>query len=170
MNDVPADLLTMEQMLAEVQQELARLTARGPTDGRVTPLPDTRTVRYYIGLGLVDRPYLQGRQARYGRRHVLQLVAIKLLQNAGLRLEEIQKRLYGRSDSELEALVHAARAAQPTSCPPVVMIWKEITLLPGVKLLVDHKWKGPVDRTALRERIESVLAALADGERKGDAQ
>ena len=39
-------------------------------------LPE-RTVRYYIQLGLVDRPEGETRAARYGERHLEQLLEIR---------------------------------------------------------------------------------------------
>jgi len=46
---------------------------------KVTAIPDSRTVRYYIHEGLVDRPHgTSGSSALYGYRHLLQLVAVKV--------------------------------------------------------------------------------------------
>lgn len=73
--------------------------------GRVRAVPDARTIRYYTTLGLVDRPSeLRGRTAYYGRRHLLQLVAIKRLQADGLSLREVQIRLAGLDEGRLVAL------------------------------------------------------------------
>ena len=73
-------------------------------DGRVVLEVDVRTVRFYASLGLVDRPlsYLD-RRARYGRRHLLQVVAIKRLQAVGASLADAQARLAGASDAQLAA-------------------------------------------------------------------
>src|SRR3954454_9872246 len=77
----------------------------GAPNGRVRDVPDRRTIRYYTTLGLIDRPaQMQGRTALYGRRHLLQLVAIKRLQARGLSLAELQERLLGRTLRELEAI------------------------------------------------------------------
>src|SRR5262249_3405794 len=77
----------------------------GQPSGRVRDVPDRRTIRYYTTLGLLDRPAeMRGRTALYGRRHLLQLVAIKRLQARGLSLAEIQERLVGLPNSRLEAL------------------------------------------------------------------
>jgi DNA-binding transcriptional MerR regulator len=92
--------------------ELARRTtaalrrvALASASGRVRDLPDSRTIRYYTTLGLLDRPQgYRGRVALYGPRHLLQLVAIKRLQAEGRALSEVQQRLYGLSDAELAAL------------------------------------------------------------------
>ncbi|MQA80676.1 MAG: MerR family transcriptional regulator [Streptosporangiales bacterium] len=78
----------------------------GVPNARVRARPDPRTIRYYTQLGLVDRPLpAAGRQARYGRRHLLQVVAVKRLQAAGVSLAEIQRRLTGAADEELYAAI-----------------------------------------------------------------
>jgi DNA-binding transcriptional MerR regulator len=73
--------------------------------GRVRAVPDRRTIRYYTTLGLVDRPSeMRGRTAYYGRRHLLQLVAIKRLQGQGQSLREVQAHLAGLNDAALEEI------------------------------------------------------------------
>jgi hypothetical protein len=47
---------------------------------------------------------MQGRTALYGRRHLLQLVAIKRLQGQGLSLGELQQRLLGLPNMALESV------------------------------------------------------------------
>jgi DNA-binding transcriptional MerR regulator len=77
----------------------------GPESARVRELPDVRTIRYYTTVGLLDRcSEMRGRTAYYGRRHLLQLVAIKRLQAQGLSLVEIQQKLVGIKDSALKKL------------------------------------------------------------------
>jgi DNA-binding transcriptional MerR regulator len=77
----------------------------GQINGQVRDVPDRRTIRYYTTLGLIDRPTrIQGRTALYGLRHLLQLVAIKRLQAAGLSLGEIQQQLLALSSSALRKL------------------------------------------------------------------
>jgi len=74
----------------------------GQGNGQVRELPDLRTIRYYITLGLIDRPAaMRGRTALYGWRHLAQLVAIKRLQAKGLTLAELQHKLLGLTDAEL---------------------------------------------------------------------
>src|SRR5437763_4221535 len=74
----------------------------GQASGRVRDVPDRRTIRYYTTLGLIDRPAeMRGRTALYGRRHLLQLVAIKKLQASGRSLAEVQRTLAGQTDKTL---------------------------------------------------------------------
>lgn len=54
-----------------------------------------RTVRYYIQIGLVDRPEGETRAARYGARHLEQLLLIKKWTAAGVSLERIRDLLQG---------------------------------------------------------------------------
>jgi hypothetical protein len=77
----------------------------GQLNGRVTEVPDIRTIRYYTTLGLLDRPAaMRGRTALYAQRHVWQLVAIKRRQADGRTLAEIQHELTGASDAVLRSL------------------------------------------------------------------
>lgn len=79
----------------------------GTGSDRSRDVPNARTVRYYTTLGLLDRPAsFQGRTAYYGRKHLLQLVAIKRLQAKGLTLAQIQTQLLGMKPSQLEQLAN----------------------------------------------------------------
>ncbi|MQA05154.1 MAG: MerR family transcriptional regulator [Streptosporangiales bacterium] len=95
--------------LAELTERAGRaLDALGVRAGnrRVRQRPDARTVRYYTQHGLVDRPLpVGGREARYGGRHLAQVVAVKRLQAAGVSLADIQRRLAGASWRELLAAI-----------------------------------------------------------------
>jgi len=90
--------------------ELARVVAlaldaagyRGPASARVRSKPDLRTIRYYTTLGLLDRPAeMRGRTAYYSRRHAMQLVAIKRLQERGATLLQVQQLLAGADERTL---------------------------------------------------------------------
>lgn len=92
---------TLDDLTREVEASLAEGYG-GAASGRVRDIPDRRTIRYYTTLGLIDRPAaMRGRTALYGRRHLLQLVAIKKLQAEGRALAEIQQALTGQTDAAL---------------------------------------------------------------------
>jgi Vault protein inter-alpha-trypsin domain/MerR HTH family regulatory protein len=75
-------------------------------------VPDQRAIRYYTTIGLVDRPSgMRGRTALYGRRHLLQLVAIKRLQAGGLSLVDVQRELAGATDAQLERVARVPGGA-----------------------------------------------------------
>ncbi len=105
----------------------------GPPNGRVRDVPDERTIRYYTTLGLIDRALeMRGRTALYGRRHLLQLVAIKKLQAQGQALALVQRTLAGQTDAALQQLAGlssgpAMTAASPSSIPRSRReFWKEM--------------------------------------------
>src|SRR3954469_25158784 len=99
-------MLSLDQLSSEVANRLAQLGMLGAApDARVSAAPDARTVRYYTTLGLLDRPRIENRQARYRQRHLLQLLVIKMLQPRALPLAHIQELMYGRSDAELQQMI-----------------------------------------------------------------
>jgi len=163
--------MMLEELSDRVANELAERGLLGAArDARVSAAPDARTVRYYTTLGLLDRPRIEGRQARYGERHLLQLLAIKALQALDLPLAEIQQRLYARSDAELKAMVDALAAqareqaaAKRLQAPIAALRLREIAVEPGIRLIVEDGWR-PGDPAALEAKIRAALAALG-GER-----
>lgn len=103
------ELWTIEQLPDQVAALLAH-NYEGQTNGRVRELPNGRTIRWYTTIGLVDRPAeMRGRTALYGRRHLLQLAAVKKLQSAGRTLAEIQEMLVGATDRRLAELAELPR-------------------------------------------------------------
>jgi DNA-binding transcriptional MerR regulator len=101
MKDDRDALWTLDQLRDAVVGALAE-GYDGPPNARVRDVPDQRTIRYYTTLGLIDRAAeMRGRTALYGRRHLLQLVAIKKLQAKGQTLAEVQRALAGQTDDAL---------------------------------------------------------------------
>jgi DNA-binding transcriptional MerR regulator len=156
---------SLEELSAEVQR---RLAARGllgaQPDPRVSAAPDARTVRYYTTLGLLDRPVIVGRQARYSPRHALQLLAIKALQAQGQALAAIQERLFGRSESELHHLVdslaaHAAQRPQIARPLPALKL-RELAIEPGVRLVIEEGFRS-ADLEATLQRIRAALETFS---------
>src|SRR5690606_2726540 len=91
-----------------------------PVNGRVREVPGARLIRWYTTIGLVDPPLTRrGRIALYGRRHLLQLVAVKRLQAQGMSIARIQVALAGATDAALEATAglpgHRTAAPAPRS-------------------------------------------------------
>ncbi len=97
-------LWTLDELCARVALALSS-GYEGQSNGQVREVPDGRTIRYYATLGLVDRPAeFRGRTALYGRRHLLQAVAVKRLQARGLPLVRVQVELLGLSPRALARL------------------------------------------------------------------
>ncbi len=159
-------MFSLEQLSSEVAEELARRGLLGAApDARVSAAPDARTVRYYTTLGLLDRPRIENRQARYGERHLLQLLAIKALQSLELPLAQIQQALYARSDTELRQLVDTLPKPDKTAPPLPALMLREIVLEPGLRLVAEEGF-APRDEAALEERIRAAVRALKNGGRK----
>ncbi|MBA3855604.1 MAG: hypothetical protein C0507_01725 [Cyanobacteria bacterium PR.3.49] len=163
------DAFTLDELLAEVGQLVTSLGLLGvQKDNRVSDLPDVRTVRYYTSLGLVDRPQIVGRQGIYGRRHILQLLAIKALQTLSLPLQEIQAKLYGLSDLELEGLTAAIagqRRAQSDEFQSRPVLWREIVVAPGLKLMVEDGWSPETDTEAVLNMMRAALHLIIKDKR-----
>lgn len=113
------DLWTLTELAARAAVALG--DTAGQASARVREVPDARTIRWYQTTGLVDRPLaLRGRTALYGRRQLLQLVAIKRLQAQGRSLAEIQAELAGLSTEALEAIADIPPLPPSTSRIDVV--------------------------------------------------
>ncbi len=104
-------LSELAELAAEALAAAGPLAPVGPdgiparANGRVRDVPTERLIRWYATVGLVDPPLSrQGRVARYGRRHLLQLVAVKRRQAEGHSLAEIQAELAGATDETLASL------------------------------------------------------------------
>jgi DNA-binding transcriptional MerR regulator len=161
-------------------------------NGRVRDVPNERLVRWYVTVGLVDPPLSRrGRVAQYGRRHLLQLVAVKRRQAEGRSLAEIQTELAGATDETLAAVarVPAGLAAPEPSAPGPGRFWTRsagvpdpgtapgpeeeerggsgivhgIRLAPGVTLLLEDGGRepGPDDVIAIVNAARPLLAELA---------
>jgi DNA-binding transcriptional MerR regulator len=87
-----------------------------------------RTVRYYIQVGLLDRPVGYGKGAHYTSRHVERLILIRKWQLAGLSLERIAEVLK-RGDNG--ALPPAPRRTG------TVEVWSHLVVADGVELILE---------------------------------
>ena len=93
-----------------VEMALRDAEYNGQSSARVQSVPDTRAIRYYTTLGILDRAAeMRGRTAFYDRRHVLQLVTIKRLQAEGMKLSEIQQKLTGLSNRKLMGIAKLSK-------------------------------------------------------------
>ncbi|MDQ6612320.1 MAG: MerR family transcriptional regulator [Gemmatimonadota bacterium] len=118
-------------------------------DGRIQSTPDGRTLRFYQSSGLLDRPRrYEGRVARYGRRHLLQVLAVRVLQSQAHSLAQIQAELAGATDTELSSIVDSALGAYlpdrstrtPPPALPVAPTLTSVELAPGVVVTVDSRF------------------------------
>ena len=132
---------TIDELSARVAEALAA-GYPGQVNGRVREVPDRRTIRWYTTIGLLDRPAaMQGRTALYGRRHLLQIVAIKRLQADGHTLAEVQQRLVGATEPMLDDI--ARLSEDPPPAPERAKFWAAApaapspVVVPGIRLGAD---------------------------------
>ncbi|MDR2215425.1 MAG: helix-turn-helix domain-containing protein [Nevskiaceae bacterium] len=85
-----------------------------------------RTIRYYIQLGLVDRPVGETRAAHYGWQHLSRLLRIRELTEQGHSLDQIARLLDGP-----EPAPHAGPA------PGTICVQSQVHLAPGLALTID---------------------------------
>ncbi|MET8143276.1 MerR family transcriptional regulator [Sphaerisporangium sp. NPDC005288] len=107
--------------IGELAEHAAHLLPSSPRrpNGRVRDVPNERLIRWYTTIGLLDPPLTRrGRVALYGRRHLLQLVAVKRLQAEGRSIADIQAELAGATDTALEQIVDAAGRPVPVAPRP----------------------------------------------------
>ena len=112
-----------------------------------------RTVRYYIQIGLLERPGGVGRGAHYGQRHLEQLLEIRKWTRAGLALERIR------------ALLAPGSEGAPVPPPPprgagTVEVWSHIVLGEGVELTLEPRRAG-LSPEQVRELARGVSALYA---------
>jgi hypothetical protein len=131
-------LWTIDELSAGVAEALAA-DYPGQSNGRVRDVPDRRTIRWYTTIGLLDRPAaMRGRTALYGRRHLLQLVAIKRLQAAGHTLAAVQRELVGATGTMLADIARLPGAPAAAPEPVRDRFWAapppSAHVVPGVRL------------------------------------
>ena len=132
-------------------------TAKAPPTPRY-PLSDLcvladlppRTVRYYVQMGLVDRPQGETRAARYGALHLEQLLLIKKWTAAGLSLERIRE------------LLHSEQAPVPPRARAVgsVEVRSHLMVADGVDLVIEPGRAG-LSPEQVRQFIKGVMAVFA---------
>lgn len=110
-----------------------------------------RKVRYYVQLGVVDRPDGTTRWAKYSTRHVEQLLSIKKWQAAGLSLERIRELLHGEPNEP--PLKRQAAGS--------VEVWSRLTVARGIELNVEAGASG-LTPEELRTFFRKVLAAYQE--------
>lgn len=115
----------------------------------LTDLPP-RTVRYYVQIGLVDRPQGETRAARYGATHVEQLLLIKKWTAAGLSLDRIRE------------LLHGAPEPVPPRAPTVgsVSVRSHLLVADGVEVVIDPGRAG-LTPEQVRHFTRAVMAAFS---------
>ena len=108
-----------------------------------------RTIRYYIQLGLVDRPIGETRAAYYTWQHLRQLLEVRRLTEQGFSLERVRE-LLAQGDNPTAA----AAPARPGS----LTVQSHVHLADGVELVVDPT-RAHLTPEALRQFARDAIAA-----------
>ncbi len=148
---------TVEQLAESVNAWCDRHDV-APASGQAGERMTERNVRYYRTLGLLDAP-LAGGGTGYGAKHLLQLIAIRLLQAQGLPLNRIRDLLLGRTLDELKEIEKRGLAelenAEVTVFRPTSSENWTMTPLDEEFLIVSRQGRGISDE--LRARLLAVL-------------
>lgn len=110
-----------------------------------------RTVRYYIQIGLVDRPEGETRAARYGPRHLEQLLQIRKWTEAGVSLERVRELLHGE----------VAPVPPRPRLPGSVEVCSHLLVTNGVELVIEPGRAG-LSPEQVRRLVAGVMQVYGD--------
>lgn len=120
-----------------------------------------RTVRYYIQRGLLAAPTGVGRGRHYTQRHLDTLIRIRELQESGLPLAEINRRLAGHRPAEDRLLAPEAASAAER---PSYSSWTRIEIGDGVELHLRDRRLDSRQARAVGEAVNGILRRGEDDE------
>jgi DNA-binding transcriptional MerR regulator len=109
-----------------------------------------RTVRYYVQQGLVDRPDGETRAARYGQRHLEQVLLVKKWTTAGVSLERIRQLLQGND----------VMLPYPERKPGSVEVRSHLHVAEGVEIVLEPGRAG-MSPEKVRKFTRGVMALYA---------
>ncbi len=107
-----------------------------------------RTVRYYVQLGLVNRPEGETRAAKYSPQHLEQLLLIKKWTAAGVSLDRIRELLQGGPAPVPD------RGRRPGS----LEVCSHLHVAEGIELVIEPTRAG-LSPEQLRSFVRSVMQA-----------
>ncbi len=127
-----------------------------PANGQAGDVVTERNVRFYRTTGLLDAP-----DGGFGEKHLLQLIAVRLLQAQGLPLRRIRELLHGRNLEDLREIQRrgAVEMQAATSTMPfggADALWR-VTPLDDDFLIVSRRG------TPLTNEQRTALAAALRG-------
>ena len=117
-----------------------------------------RTVRYYMQLGLVDRPIGETRAAHYASRHLDQLLRVKQLSDAGVSLERIREVMTGGETPV---------PARPRR-PGAIEVRSHLFVAPGLEIQISPEEAGMTPEQ-VRAFVREVMQAAERVVRKDNA-
>ncbi len=118
-----------------------------------------RTVRYYIQIGLVDRPIGETRAAHYLSHHLEQLIQIRKWTEAGVSLERIRELLVKSTNAPVPAKPRGAGTVE---------VWSHLVVADGVELMLEPGRSGLTPEQT-RALFAAVLATYSRIRENNDA-
>ena len=116
----------------------------------LTDLPK-RTVRYYMQMGLVDRPIGETRAAHYLAAHLDQLLKVKQLSDAGISLERIAEIQNG------EELPVPAKPKKPGD----IQVKSHVHVAPGIELQISPE-EADMSPEQIRALVKAVMKTILE--------
>ena len=107
-----------------------------------------RTVRYYVQIGLVNRPEGETRAAKYSPQHLEQLLLVKKWTAAGVSLDRIRDLLQGGS----------APVPERGRVPGSIEVCSHLHVADGVELVIEPTRAG-LTPEQLRHFVRAVMSA-----------
>ncbi|GGL18819.1 MerR family transcriptional regulator [Deinococcus radiotolerans] len=137
----------IDALVAEANRLLAQLL---PEDraARLKDEVNPRLVRHYTTVGLLPAPTREGREARYGRVHLLGLLALRRLMADGLSGKALAGALTGRSEQDLADLARMGVTGEEPLVPPAPMP-ASLAAGPGPLLMGNMRVSAPQRSPAL---------------------
>jgi DNA-binding transcriptional MerR regulator len=118
-----------------------------------------RTLRYYVQTGLVDRPDGGTKGAKYGAKHLEQLLLIKKWSASGVSLERIKELLHGE-EAPVPAKARKAGAIEVCS---------HLHVADGLEVVLEPSRAG-LTPEQVREFARGVMALYASITSEKDAE
>jgi DNA-binding transcriptional MerR regulator len=121
-----------------------------------------RTLRYYVQAGLVDRPDGGTKGAKYGARHLEQLLLIKKWAASGVSLERIRELLHGE-----EAPVPAK-----TRKAGFIEVCSHLFVADGVEVVLNPSRAGltPEQVRVFAKGVMALYASIESAENADESQ
>jgi DNA-binding transcriptional MerR regulator len=138
---------------------------------KVTDIPTKRTIQYYVHKGLISKPGRRGRRIAFSYRHLLQVLAVKKLQNDYLPLRKIAEIMRSSSERELEDILIGERRVlsplRPSDSPSPNSLWtswRRVRIDDHIELSVQEGFDlldPSIDLDVINAKIINALSVLS---------
>ncbi|MBC3860883.1 MerR family transcriptional regulator [Undibacterium jejuense] len=115
-----------------------------------------RTARYYVQIGLVDKPEGETRAARYDSHHLEQLLLVKKWTSAGVSLDRIRQLLHGEESPV---------PAKPR-LPGSIEVCSHLTVADGIEIVIEPGRAG-LSSEQMRRFVRGVMQLYQDLDSEG---